>query len=161
MNSFVDVQGFKTDLNDFIIKEIAIKSGSQLITLLFKPPFYRFELTDTEKKQVSWIERNRKIFWDEGFIPHCYHKNIIRELLKNKNIYVKGLEKVTWIKKILEDSIDDNLCIFNLEDIGCPSLSSLYENYKSGLDVYQCIYHSTHCALKNVSCMQKWYLSRK
>lgn len=161
MSVFVDVQGFKTDYNEFIIKEIAIKSGQQFITLQFKPPFSYNELTNTEKKNVCWIERNRQIFWDEGFIPYSYHTIYIRGLIKNKTIYVKGLEKVTWLKKILGYNMDQNSCIFNLEDKGCPNLLSLYKDYKSCLDVYRCINHSSHCALQNVTCMQKWCLENK
>lgn len=159
MNVIVDLQGFKTEYNEFILKEIAVLTGTQLIHLLFEPPFSFHELTEKEKKQVCWIQRNRKIFWKEGYVSYGDHKNIIRNILRNKNIYVKGLEKIQWLTNIMDDCNVGELC--NLEDFGCPSLLSLYEKYKDCVDVYQCIHHFNICALKNVKCIQKWNCENK
>lgn len=71
MFAVVDLQGFKTDNNDFIVKEIAILcENNQMLVLLIKPPFPFNELSETEKMQVRWIERNRQIYWREGIIPY-------------------------------------------------------------------------------------------
>lgn len=61
-----------------------------------------------------------------------------------------------WLKHILENS---NFSIFNLEDEGCPSLISLYDQYKYSQDLYNCIYHDPVCALKNVLCLNKWCIN--
>lgn len=167
MNVIVDVQGFKTDSNDFIVKEIAMQCGRNVLVLLVKPPFPFYNLTKTERNQVCWIERNRFFFWNEGFIPYTNYKNYIVNYLKNKPIiYVKGTEKVKWIRKILDSDInvdDDQKCfnIVNIEDFGCPNLLSLNDNYKECSEVYNCIYHSKHCALRNVNCLMKWFNENK
>lgn len=156
MNAIVDVQGFKIGENKFILKEIAISCNNHIQVFLIKPPFPFYDLTKTERRQVAWIERNRKIYWSEGFINYSNYKSLIVEYLKDKCIFTKGVEKVLWIKEILK-----NHTVYNLEDNGCPSLLNLYEEYESENDVFSCMYHPAICALKNVICLKKWILCNK
>lgn len=151
MKVIVDVQGFKTDQNDFIPKEIAVIYKDQVQVLLIKPPFHYDHLTNTEKKQVSWIERNRKILWGEGIVPYDNFKIYFKTFFRNNDVYCKGLEKILWLKQMFGNSN-----VYNLEDYGCPNLLTLYKLYDSSSDIYSCIYHPTICALKNVTCMKKW-----
>lgn len=152
MNVLVDVQGFKSESNEFILKEIAIIHQNTIQVFLIKPPYPFYDLTKMERRQVSWIERNRRIFWKEGYIPYYCYKNLITPLLENKNIYTKGQEKVKWIEKEVS-----NCKVFNLEDIQCPNISKLYSDYCNCSEILSCPYHSTYCALKNVTCLRKWY----
>ncbi|KAG7304598.1 hypothetical protein JYU34_011571 [Plutella xylostella] len=156
MNVIVDVQGFKTDDNQFILKEIAMIHEKQVQVFLIKPPFAYYDLSKTERRQVSWIERNRGIYWKEGFIPYSCHKNYIVQLLSNKIIYTKGMEKVKWLIEITK-----NNNVYNLEDKNCPSLLSLYDKYNDSIDVISCMYHTDTCALKNVTCLNKWLKENK
>lgn len=159
MNAFaiVDVQGFKTDANKFILKEIAISYKNHLQVFLIKSPIPFYDLSKNEKKQVSWIERNRKVFWREGFVNYYDYKNLVFNFLKNKSIYVKGNEKAIWIRQLLEHKAR----VLNLEDKGCPSLHSLYSEYCNSNDILNCIYHTSICAQKNVSCLRKWCENNK
>lgn len=154
--AIVDVQGFKIADNKFILKEIAIAHGDQIQVLLIKPPFPIHNLTAIERKQVNWIQRNRKICWNDGFIPYSNYMTHVEEFLYNKIIYCKGHEKMLWIKKVL-----DYNDVYNLEDKSCPSLLNLYEEYRLSTDVYSCVYHPTICALRNVTCLKKWCLKNK
>lgn len=156
MIAIVDVQGFKTGTNNFILKEFAVAYDNRIQVFLYKQPYPFYDLTTTERRQVSWIERNRGIFWKEGHIPYSNHKDHIIPILANKKIYTKGLEKVSWIKEISK-----NNNVFNLEDQACPNLVSLYDKYSMSDDVYSCIYHSNICALKNVMCLNKWCKENK
>lgn len=105
MNAIVDVQGFKTDGNQFILKEIAVLCNTQIQVFQIKPPFPFYDLTKTERRQVSWIERNMGIYWNDGFIPYSNHKNlIVLDYLRNKTVYTKGLEKANWLKVILNSN---------------------------------------------------------
>lgn len=155
MSAIVDVQGFKTDSNKFMVKEIAILSDNQQHVFLFKAPFPFSDLTETEKKQVRWIERNRKIYWNSGDIPYANYKILVAEFLKSKTVFCKGLEKVFWIKDIIHSDV------YNLADLGCPSLFDLYSKYNTFENVFSCIYHSTVCALRNVLCLKYWCLENK
>lgn len=156
MNVIVDVQGFKSDSNNFIVKEIAILYNNQLQVYLIKPPYPFYNLSKTEMKQVSWIERNRGIYWKEGYIPYLSYNNNICKFLHDKNIYTKGIEKMLWIKEITR-----NNHVYNLEDKGCPSFMELYETYKLSKEVYACIHHNQICALKNVMCLNIWCKDNK
>lgn len=156
MKIIIDVQGFKTDENHFIPKEIAMVYNDQIHILLIKPPYPYGQLTETEKKHVNWIERNRKILWSEGIIPYREYRHYIVDILRHNDIYCKGIEKKLWLKKIL-----NNESVHNLEDRNCPSLLTLYNLYNSNSDIYSCIYHPTICALKNVTCLKKWCINNK
>lgn len=153
MNIIVDVQGFKTYDNEFIIKEIAILYNNQIQVLLFKPPFPFYYLSKIERRTVSWIEKNRGISWNDGIIPYSDYKNIVINLLKDGRIFTKGSEKVSWLK-----NISGNKNVFNLEEKGCPNLITVCEQFSSENDVFKCIYHSSVCALKNVMSLNKWCL---
>lgn len=158
MSVIIDVQGFKTDSNEFIVKEIAILCNNHIQTYLIKPPYPFYNLTKTERKQVCWIERNRGIHWKEGFISYLNYKGYVNmnNYLNNKRVYAKGVEKVQWISKMFGcDSV------YNLEDKSCPSLLSLYEQYETNSDVFSCLYHPSICALKNVLVLRKWCLDNK
>lgn len=56
MIAIVNVQGFKTETNEFIIKEIAILCDKKVQVFLIKPPYPFNDLTKKERLQVSWIE---------------------------------------------------------------------------------------------------------
>lgn len=150
MSVVVDIQGFKTEDNEFILKEFAIANKNNIQVFLFKPPCAYYDLSKSEKSQVNWIERNRNVYWREGFLPYKEICNIIKPLLSDKRIYVKGQEKVMWLRKIT-----DNDDILNLEFYYCPSLRDLYTKYLTN-DIYTCMYHSNVCALKNVLVLKKW-----
>lgn len=126
MNVILDVQGFKNEQNEFIPKEIAILWNRQIFVQLIKPPYPFYFLTKKERLQVAWIEKNRGIFWNEGYIPYLNLKSTLHDFLKDKCIFTKGSEKVLWIK----DMVNNNN-IHNLEDISCPSLVKLYEKYSN------------------------------
>lgn len=151
MNVIVDVQGFKTESNEFIVKEIAIACRNQIAVFLIKPPYPFYSLTKKERLQVSWIERNRNIYWKEGFIAYSNFAQHIVPYLEDKNIYVKGSEKVLWLKNVVNH---DN--VFNLEDKNCPSFKKLFDDYGKSITIYSCLYHSNVCALRNVTCLRKW-----
>lgn len=158
MNAFVDIQGFKTDDNKFILKEMAILCNGQMQVFLVKPPFKFYDLSKSERLQVCWIERNRNILWNEGFIPFCHFQQYtgIVNILKDKCIIAKGMEKIVWLRELLK-----NNCIYNIEDKDCPSFISLYEKYNNSLEVKTCMYHKNVCALKNVLCLSLWSKDNK
>lgn len=151
MNVVMDIQGFKNENNQFIPKEIAIICNKSMLVLLIKPPYRFYNLTKKERIQVSWIEKNRGILWNEGYVPYCNYKSLMLDFCKNKRVYAKGFEKVRWLKKIIES---DN--VHNLENVNCPNLETLSDKYSMSSDIQNCIYHTNICAFKNVSYLNKW-----
>lgn len=156
MNVIVDVQGFKTEGNNFIPKEIAIMCKGRIQVLLIKPPQPFYTLSKKERSRIAWIEKNKGINWNEGFVPYFNYKANFGNFFKNKSVYTKGSEKVVWLKDILE--IDN---VHNLESKKCPSLETLYNTYSTSPDIVCCLHHNNICALRNVFCLNKWCVENK
>lgn len=147
---FVDLQGFKNSKNEFIVKEIAIVTNEWTQVFVVKPPYMYSALSPEEKKQTNWLERNRGLRWSEGFVDYREFKRIIPLYLENKNVIVKGCEKIQWIKNLCE-----HCKIVEFGDKGCPKFVTLHEKYKDCN--INCVYHKKQCALKNAICLLKWY----
>lgn len=149
---FVDMQGFKDFKNHFILKELAIATEGYTQTFLVKPPYPYNNLTTEEKKHVNWIEKNRGIYWSEGYID-CYEfKRLIKKILENKKIIVKGEEKIVWLKNLCT-----NCEVVDIGGKGCPNLKTLYKKFIISNSSFNCNFHFKYCALKNVICLKKWY----
>lgn len=147
----VDVQGFKDQNNNFIVKELSFANHDYTQSFLIKPPYLFKYLKSEEKKQVKWLERNRGIYWNEGYIDYREFLRIIVPYLENKKIIVKGLEKTKWVKELCA-SCD----VYDIDVENCPNFSVLYEKYCNKKTSFNCVNHTKCCALKNVLCLKKY-----
>lgn len=152
----VDLQGFKDKNNLFIVKELAIATQEHTHVFLIKPPYPFTALTEEERKQVWWIEKNRGYRWSEGYIDHREFLRIIKPYLKERKIIVKGYEKIKWV----QDLCDHNN-IIDISSLGAPNLITLSKLYCKGMLMYNCFIHKKICALKNVLCIRKWCIENK
>lgn len=156
MNVIVDIQGFKDNNNKFIVKEAAVLSnGDRIQHFVFQPPYNFGGLQPAKQREAKWMENNHhKFSWKYGFTPYHKLNNLMWPLLRNNYIYVKGLEKQTWMKEIF----GDDLIIYNLEeDMECPKLAFLKYQYPN---VHRCIVHEGVCALENVLVLGKYMQSK-
>lgn len=149
----VDLQGFKDSENRFIIKELAIATTEYTQSFLVKPPYPYQKLSIEEKKHVNWIEENRGIFWNEGYINYREFRRIIKEILSNKKIIVKGEEKIKWLSELCS-----NCVIIDFGNKGCPKFLKLFNKFYNAEVNLNCSFHSKYCALKNVIYLRKWYI---
>lgn len=149
---FVDLQGFKWSNNEFIIKEFALATNEYTQVFLVKPPYSFSRLSPNEKRHITWVEKNCGILWREGFIDYREFQRIIVNYLKDKKIFVKGLEKVQWVKHLSPGST-----VLDLDERQQYSFRQLYEKYCIKSDAYNCVHHKKYCALKNVICIKNWY----
>lgn len=147
----VDLQGFKDSENRFIIKELAIAAAEYTQSFLVKPPYPFRKLSIEEKRHVNWIEKNRGILWHEGYINYREFRRIIKDILNNKKVIVKGEEKIKWLSELCS-----NCEIIDFGSNGCPKFLKLYDKFDMG--EVNCIFHSKCCALKNVIYLRKWYI---
>ena len=108
MKYIVDVRGFKTTMNDFVVKELAIvplEDDPTPSVFLFKPPYAGEKLLYKNKCENRWLEENfHGIMWRAGSILYEEISSTLSSvLLFAEKIYVKGLEKSKWLKKFFSD----------------------------------------------------------
>lgn len=151
---FVDIQGFKDENNKFILKELAILSTeNEFQHFIVKPPYEFKNLPTAQQNQVRWLCKNHYNFkWESGFISL---DNLVQHLslvLSGKIIYVKGTEKIAWLKDIFIHIHS----IFNLEDYGYPSIKDLRNLFPNSR---KCLLHNgSACAQKNVNLFYNYHL---
>lgn len=159
MAYIVDFQGFRRPINTLTIKELAIVSLNEIDAVptvyLFEAPYDWNSLPKNFKSENSWVINNyHGIPWNGGDIPYADLQEVIRCLLHGADkIYVKGLEKKEILGRIVPH-------VYNLEDLGCPSLSTMQMKYD------KCCSHHTQCnfpicAANNIIYLKNWYLSDK
>lgn len=146
MNLILDLQGFKTSDKIFTPKELAAYDGSVVSHYIFKAPFPFAVLPHHLQQQAVWLMENHHcIDWNEGFTPAYQFPRILRRLVRDaKVIYVKGREKVTYLKKYTATPI--------IEIEEQPALSPTQPS---------CMYHSKtlcYCALSNVHTLYNRYV---
>lgn len=159
--AFVDLQGFVMN-NVFVLKEIAFSIESigtdvcgistQKYHYIYRPPFDWKFVSNRNKKQILWLTLfHHGFYWNDGFVPYSKMAQTVEPLQSSDLIvYVKGEEKISWLKNILNRDIDCR----NIENIGCNlRLSNLPS-------VQQCSNHkhmATKCALRQVIFLEHWF----
>lgn len=152
---FLDLQGFKSENNSFIVKEICLLSKNQEASFLFiiKPPFPYKNLSFQCKKQTEWLSKNyHGLHWKDGFISYENAKEaLLLNLPKlNVNIFVNGEEKKKWASQVLGENEEINY--YNIAELG-------YNNNFITNNIENCKYHQKEfvCTYKNVIKMKKWF----
>lgn len=160
--AFIDIQGFKIGYNKFILKEVyvnIIEENFNYHALINSPlPFNK--LIETEKQQVQWLTYNyHGIPWESGNIPLTQFKRDMKDVLKDKTIICKGIEKLKWLQSFfVKISIKEYI---NCENLGCNINLSNHETCEHLSNI--CDYHNHIkksnfvCALKNVIKLRRWY----
>ena len=106
MEYVVDVQGLHNYKNEFVGKELAILIVEEDATpkvYNFRPPYVWSCLQSKQQCSNRWLERNfHGIPWSSGDLPQDKVEEILWENLNSvKKVYVKGLEKKRWLRKML------------------------------------------------------------
>lgn len=158
MDLVVDVQGFKGDAGEFIVKELAYVSPNepaavpQLVT--FEPPHSWFDLSNESKCANLWLKYSfHGLNWSDGDVPYNKLTEFCSTLLnisptRNVIVWVKGEQKKSWLQPLFPR-------VENLESLGCPSLKT--PGFRSPV---VCTHHlpgwKENCALQNVCTLRKW-----
>lgn len=158
MEFIMDVQGFKGEHNQFIIKELAIIStDGQLYELqLFQPPCTFNELSEIVQQQVHYLEKHfHGLYWKSGFQPYSELHQTLKNLNLSGVVYVKGSEKKIFVTQLLSNYAVN---VVNIEELGCPSLSVLKKHLQP-ISVKPCVFnHKTeNCAYLNVNAVLQWF----
>uniref|UniRef100_A0A1B0C2J6 Uncharacterized protein n=1 Tax=Glossina palpalis gambiensis TaxID=67801 RepID=A0A1B0C2J6_9MUSC len=150
----IDVQGFYS-ANKFIPKEVCISSyDSQIKNFIIQLPFKYLKLMAKNRTTNNWLYNHfHDLRWDDGDST-LNVKEYLKPSIKNTQnltVYVKGLEKLKWVKTL----IGEEICIPNLDDFNCSNIDTLY---KTDTNTNLCNYHCCkyRCALKNVILLRNY-----
>lgn len=166
--AFVDLQGFISNTERFVLKEIAILTRNITFHDIIKSTPTTFSELDKEhKKQVKWLTYNfHGLKWDRGYITLQELRKKAVSILNGKVAYVKGENKVKWLQQILGYNI--RICqITDIESLHC-ALSLSLNNGNTYQKFQSCKEHITmkrgkrcHCALQNVRILDNWFQLNK
>lgn len=163
MEFILDFQGFKTEKNEIIIKELAIIStDDQVYELhLFKSPYSFHQLPQEVRKQVVWLEKHfHGLFWNSGYKDFSSLQDVFTNVFKfGGKVYVKGIEKYSFVRELLSRF---SVCVINFEDLDCPSLKIIKQQLNHS-KIKPCPFdHPTdHCAYCNVQWLLEWWKLEK
>ena len=140
--TFVDLQGFHVG-KKFIVKEFAaLEKGTVVSHYVFASPTPWRVLTRSERSCASWLTAyHHGLRWEEdGEIPYSAMRRMVtRSVLGAKAmdddddyasvvvVYVKGLEKRTWLREMLEDDQRERAHIDDMDAVyeGVEPLKSM------------------------------------
>lgn len=158
MDLIVDVQGFKGNNGEFIVKELAYLDPNepaavpQLVT--FQPPFSWYDLPSAIKSINLWLKYSfHGLNWSDGDVPYNKLTEVCSSLLDSSPtrhviVWVKGAQKKEWMQPYFSN-------IRNLEELGCPSLKS--QGFRPPI---VCTHHlpgwKENCAVQNISAIKNW-----
>lgn len=159
--AFVDLQGFNSNEN-FVVKEICILTKNLKFHEIVKSPHSFSNLTSKYKRQVKWLENKyHGLRWSQGYITQEELQKTIAPILKNKIIFVKGPNKLRWLREILGQQI--TLCV-NIEDMGCNiklsnpiSKDCIYQGNENIKCCNKHTFENSHCAVRNALLIRLWY----
>ena len=121
---------------------------------VFEPPHDWHLLSARYKCENSWLTRNdHGMNWHDGEIPYDEFEDILKSTVRiATKIYVKGLEKVTWLDNIIPK-------VFNIETLGCPSLAKLHVKENRSCSNHNLeVCRDSNCAVRNVIALKRWLL---
>lgn len=155
----VDVQGFKDINNRFIVKEFYLETRNMTFHDIVKSPVeLKRILNRRQRNSIDWLTHQyHGIHWNDGFIELSELRNILWNYLDKLRLFVKGKEKILWLKQIMKN---DNLSCVNFEEF--DNNISL-RNAEKKKDFICCINHAhikskkiAQCAVANVKILRKW-----
>lgn len=161
----LDCQGFQYSTSNFLCKEIAIINieNGCVFHQMFEPLIPTDLLNNNFKKQIQWNTNNiHGLSWENALksnndnpikLPFESISMYIKLIVKNDIVYVKGLEKKTWLARIIANNIID------LSELGCMSLDSL-RSLNLDSFTHHCknhLYNHLRCAKQNVCLLRRWF----
>lgn len=157
----VDIQCFKDNKNEYIIKEVCVLEATTGILLMHhvaKPPYGHSELSDEKLRESHWLTKHcHGLQWEHGDIPYYALFNKLTACISNRpSVYVKGLEKKEYLKRHhITDFVTTT--VIDVCDIGCGSLASIGNLLST--NILRCRNHKStqsRCALTNCVAIRGW-----
>lgn len=152
---FLDMQGFKDNINEFVLKEIYILSKNLRFHDIVKSYLEFSSLEKFQQLESIWLTKNyHGLDWNSGYISIDQARATMEPIVDGKIVLLKGVEKIKWLKTIIPNS--SYFCI-NIEDLGCNiKISNVFATRKI-CKKHNSEYSKFHCAKENVWCIKKWF----
>lgn len=126
--AFADVQGFKTDFNVFVVKELCLISDDFEFHEIVKSPCLYGELDLCYRRRADYVtDKHHGLKFDAGNITHGELIERTLEHVTGKIVLVKGAEKVWWLNQIYGDYCDLKCVNIENEDCFVRSLTNIGE----------------------------------
>lgn len=131
---FIDVQGFKTTGNIFIVKEFCLLYGDYKFHANVQSPYGFNVLTDRYRREANWLtDYFHGLLFDSGDITltDLVEKTlkdvyrIVEDKEESRNVavvVVKGIEKCKWVREMYKR--------FCGVDINCVNIEDLYPSFR-------------------------------
>lgn len=152
--SFIEVQGFRSSTNAFLVKELAILKENSSCSFLFEPPFPESELSNKARSANRYCTKYIHGFdWNHGDVPYEQLEDIVRNnCLDSEKVICKGSEKAAFLKKIIgKEVIDfDEILLKKMEQLTTSSVIECPYNH-----------HGFRCAIENAYKLYEWYKKNK
>lgn len=105
----IEIQAFRGNKGEFIIKELVIMDMDTNVVLYFlmKPPYSFKKLKYKYAKTNKWLMENyHHITWEEGFTDYKELDNIMYRYCQQFAVaYTSGLEKSKWIQQYMSGCV--------------------------------------------------------
>ena len=129
-NSYiVDIQGFKSMSNEFLMKEVCIigVDNDYSYHVVIKPPFCYARLGSELLRRVDFLTRRiHGLEWDWGWVNETDVISVMKKILTNADkVYVKGSERVAFLERLVKRPVVD-LDIFEYPAIDESKYCSCY-----------------------------------
>lgn len=158
--AFADLQGFIVN-KQFVLKELCFSFASSSFAdevpkyhYIYLPPFSWEFVNDACKRGIIWSTIfHHGFYWDDGCASYNQIDQSVEPLREsNLIIYVKGAQKVTWLKNILKDN---RIECRNIEEIGCDFRLSDCASCRLNCGKHK--HKAKNCALQSVGLLETWY----
>jgi len=108
MSAIVDLQGFSGPKGQFELKEVAILAHGMTLPVVYRfaPPCSWTDLAPEIRRRNAWLERHYLgLKWGSGTTPCDRVQEILHSHLGLiEVIYVKGRQKVEWLRMLLKST---------------------------------------------------------
>lgn len=146
---FVDIQGFKTIGNAFVVKEFCLVDGDYIYHTLVQSPCKRSELMNAYRREADWLTYvYHGLKFDSGSLTLYDLVRNTFERVVDRTVLVKGVEKVKWVKQIYNIVDNINLHCVNVED----THSAFSFAVKPTRDIQKLCPHHAELRQNNIDC---------
>lgn len=164
----LEIQCFYDNEMKYLVKEMSVYDLNHHSSThwIFKPPErgldYEVSSSPKTRRVNEWVVRNlHRIPWEAGEVNFEESGEIFRKIFSSFDLlYVKGLQKLNFLKTEAKGFPSPPPMFVNLEDLGCPKIAILLEPNWMGSHCLQHNSEPTRCTTYKLKGLVRWFLNR-